>query len=75
MGRLRPKRGTFFWFQIYERLGISLVEVYARGGKSVIFVCKRHNRVSRCILWLKKSRKRFSFGIYPYFKDNAVSAV
>ena len=31
-----PERGTFFTLQVYERLGISLVEVYERVGKSVI---------------------------------------
>ena len=27
-------RGTFFRLQVYERVGISLVEVYEREGKS-----------------------------------------
>ena len=30
------KRGTFFRFQVYERVGISQVEVYKRVGKSAI---------------------------------------
>ena len=30
------ERGTFFSLQVYERVGISLVEVYKRVGKSVI---------------------------------------
>ena len=29
-----PERGTFFRLQVYERVGISLVEVYEREGKS-----------------------------------------
>ena len=29
-----PERGTFFRFQVYERVGISLVEAYERVGKS-----------------------------------------
>ena len=36
-----PERGTFFRFQVYERVGISLVEEYKRVGKSVIRICKR----------------------------------
>ena len=42
-GRLRPKGVTFFRLQLYERVGISLIEVpvYKRVGKSVIWVCER----------------------------------
>ena len=36
-----PERGTFFRLQVYERVGILLVEVYKRVGKSVIWVCER----------------------------------
>ena len=37
-----PERRTFFFkLQVYERVGISLVEVYIRVGKSVIWVCER----------------------------------
>ena len=36
-----PERGTFVRLQVYERIEISLVEVYEREGKSVIWVCKR----------------------------------
>ena len=32
---------TFFRLQVYERVGILLVEVYERVAKSVIWVCKR----------------------------------
>ena len=35
-GEAPPERGTFFTFQVYERVGISRVEVYVRSGKSVI---------------------------------------
>ena len=31
-----PERGTFFRLQVYERVGISQVEVHKRVGKSVI---------------------------------------
>jgi len=37
-GRLRPKGVPFFRLQVYERVGISLVEVYERVEKSVISV-------------------------------------
>ena len=36
-----PERGTFFRLQLYERVGILLVEVYERVGKSVIWICER----------------------------------
>ena len=34
--RLRPKGVPFIRLQVYERVGISLVVVYARVGKSII---------------------------------------
>ena len=40
-GRLRPKKGSFFRLQVYERVGASLVEVYEWVGKSVILVYKK----------------------------------
>ena len=39
-GEALPERFTFFRVQIYERVAISLVEVYKRLGKLVISVCK-----------------------------------
>ena len=48
-----PKWGTFLRPQVltvYERVGISLIEVYERG--SVISVCKRPKRAKRCLLRL-----------------------
>ena len=43
MGRLCLKRVPFsgFRYTVYERVGISLVEVYGGMGKSVILVCKK----------------------------------
>ena len=35
-GEASPERGTFFTLQVYERVGISRVELYKRVGKSVI---------------------------------------
>ena len=43
-GEALPKRGTFFRLLVYERVGISLVEVYKRVGKSVIPVCKEDQK-------------------------------
>ena len=34
-GRLRPKKGTIFRLHVYKRVGISPVELYEKGGKSV----------------------------------------
>ena len=36
-----PSRGTFLRLQVYERVGMSLVEIYQRVRKSVISVCKK----------------------------------
>ena len=36
-----PERGTFIRLQVYERVEILLVEVFKRGGKSVILVSER----------------------------------
>ena len=33
--------GNFFRLQVYIRVGISLVEVYMKAGKSLFWVCKR----------------------------------
>ena len=35
-GEAPPERGIFFRLQVYEIVGISLVEVYKRVGKSVM---------------------------------------
>ena len=37
-----PERGTFPRLQVNHRVGVSLVEVYERVGKSVIMVCERN---------------------------------
>ena len=67
--KLRPncKRGTFSRLQVYERVRISIAEVYERVGKSVpIRSVKGPKRANRMILWLWKSRENFlsSFVIY-----------
>ena len=58
-GGAPPKRSIFFRLQVYERVGISLVGVYKRGGKSVIWVCEGPRRACRWILWLCKVEKMF----------------
>ena len=42
----------FFTLQIYERVGISLVEVYEKVRKYDILVCKRPKMADRCIVCL-----------------------
>ena len=40
--RFHPKGVSFFrLLQVYERIGISQVEVYEMVGKSIILVCKK----------------------------------
>jgi len=36
-----PEVGSFFRLQVYEKIGISLVEVHERRWKSVISVCQK----------------------------------
>ena len=40
-GEIPPERDIFSRPQVYERVGILLVEVYKRVGKSVAWVCER----------------------------------
>ena len=40
-GECPLERGTFFRLEVYEMVGISLVEVYKRLGKSVIWVSEK----------------------------------
>ena len=46
-GEAPPERGTFFMLQVYERVGILLVEVFKRVGKSVISVCEMAQRAEQ----------------------------
>ena len=46
------KRCTFFRLQIYEKVGISLVDV----RKFVILLCEKIKRASRCTLWLWRDK-------------------
>ena len=49
-GEAPPERGNFFRLQVYEWVGISLVEVYKRVGKSVIWVCDRSQKSYKVFL-------------------------
>ena len=60
-GRLLPGRGTFFRLQVCERVGISLVEVYKREGRSVIWVCKRAQKDKQVNFIIYKVSKTFYF--------------
>ena len=48
-GEAPPKRGTFIRLQVYERVGILLVEVFKRVGKSVIWVCEMAQRAAQTL--------------------------
>ena len=39
-GQAPPERSIFFRLRVFERVGLSLVEVCERVGKSVFSVCK-----------------------------------
>ena len=53
-----PNRGTFFRPQVYDRVGISLVELCERVWKSVISVRKRtYKGYQTHFMTVKKSRK------------------
>ena len=61
---------TFFRLQVNESVGISLVGVYERVGKSVILVCKKAQKVQMIhFLTVKESRKRSGFVIYSFLMD------
>ena len=62
------RRDTFFRLQVYERVGISPVEVYKRVGKCVI-------RLKDEFYGFIKSRKRSIFVFDSYLNDSAFTAV
>ena len=49
-GEAPPERGNFFRLQVYEWVGISLVEVYKRVRKSVTWVCDRAQKSYKVFL-------------------------
>ena len=60
-GEAPPERGTFFRLQVYERVGILLVELYKRIGKFVILVCKRAQKGLQMSFMAFKSRENAPF--------------
>ena len=76
-GWLRPKRGIFFRLQVYDRVGILLVEVYARVGKSaeVIMSVKGPKGLTGEFYGFIKSRKRSFFVIDSYLNDSAFQSI
>ena len=62
--------------QVYERVGILLVEVYKRVAKSVTWVCKRaQSGLADTFYGFIKSKKRSIFVIDSYLNDSAFTAV
>ena len=49
-GKAPPKRGIFFRLQVFERVGISLVDVFERVGNLSFGALKGPKRANRCIL-------------------------
>ena len=64
-GKAPPKRSTFFRLQLYESLGISLVEVYETAGKFII--------CSQMHFMAVKTLRKLLFVLY--LKDGAFTAV
>ena len=74
-GEAPPERGIFFRLQVYERVGILLVEVYKRVEKTVIWVCERAQKgLADEFYGFIKSRKRYIFVTDSYLKDSAFPA-
>ena len=71
-----PVRGTCFRLQAYERAGILVVEAYkSRQGNLSSGSVKGPKGLTDDFYGFIKSRKRFSFVIDSYLKDNAFTAV
>ena len=64
-GEAPPQRVTFFSFQVYDMLGISLAEVYECVGKHVVSSVKKAQKGQQVhFKAVKKLRKRSGFVIY-----------
>ena len=70
-----PERCTLIRLQVYERVGISLVEIYEKERKSLILVCERVQKGQQMNLWLYKVEKTFYFVTDYYLKDSAFTTV
>ena len=66
-----PERGIFFRLQVYEKVGVLLVEVYERVGESVIWAVKRSKGLPDEFYGFIKLRKRSIFVIDSYLSDSA----
>ena len=70
-----PLRVTFYRLQVYERVGISPVEMYEKEGQSVISVCKKAQKGQQMhFIVVKKSRKSAGFSIYSFFQRQNISS-
>ena len=71
-----PEKGTIFGLQVYARVGILIVEVHERVGKSVIWVCGKgpKGRTDEFYGFIE-SGKRSIFVIDSYLKDSTFTAV
>ena len=58
-GRLRPKGVFFFRLQVYQRVGVSLIEVYKKVGKCHLGLWKGPKGLTDEFYGFKKSRKSF----------------
>ena len=65
--RRRPSKGVpFFMVHVYQRVGISLVEVNERVGKFVILVCRKAQKVQKMHGCKKKVKKTFWSSLNVY---------
>ena len=58
-GGASPGKDTFFRTRVHKRVGISIVEVYERIGKSVVLVCNNGHQMH--FLSAKQFEKTFCF--------------
>ena len=58
-GEASPGKDTFFRTRVHKRVGISIVEVYERIGKSVVLVCNNGHQMH--FLSAKQFEKTFWF--------------
>ena len=56
-GEAQPEKGTFFTPQVYERVGISLVEENETVGRFFISVRNKANTTERCIMSVRESAR------------------
>ena len=75
-GEAPPERGIFFRLHEYERLGISLAEVYKKGREIChLGLWEASKGLADEFYGFIKSRKRSLFVICSYLKDSAFTAV